>query len=217
MNIFFVNAYVTIKGPDSPSLQFKELLENEKSNFRLVNTAVSYLGGVPAMINPADMSNTIPSEKVWHKGFLTNLFPPWFCVSQESEVGLVVYFFFTSSFSLNFVQTSFLPSVFQVVMSYLSFLCARLLDLRNETRAARVIQGAWRKYRLKKDVELYKVCSPLWPSSNKHIFITFFSQKYVRFCRFFLFILQLCDANFVSDLAVALVSRVKENILICQM
>ena len=48
---------------------------------------------------------------------------------------------------------------FQVVMSYLSFLCARLLDLRNETRAARVIQGAWRKYRLKKDLQLYKVGS----------------------------------------------------------
>ncbi|XP_038571070.1 abnormal spindle-like microcephaly-associated protein [Micropterus salmoides] len=95
-----------LNGPDSPSVEFKELLENEKNNFRLVNTAVSFLGGVPAMINPADMSNTIPNEKV--------------------------------------------------VMSYLSFLCARLLDLRNETRAARVIQGAWRKYRLKKDLQLYK-------------------------------------------------------------
>uniref|UniRef100_A0AAZ1X7F5 Calponin-homology (CH) domain-containing protein n=1 Tax=Oreochromis aureus TaxID=47969 RepID=A0AAZ1X7F5_OREAU len=93
-------------GPDSPSLEFKELLKNEKSNFKLVNSAVSFLGGVPAMINPADMSNTIPNEKV--------------------------------------------------VMSYLSFLCARLLDLRDETRAARVIQGAWRKYKLKKDLELYK-------------------------------------------------------------
>uniref|UniRef100_A0A665TFE6 Abnormal spindle microtubule assembly n=1 Tax=Echeneis naucrates TaxID=173247 RepID=A0A665TFE6_ECHNA len=85
------------------TLEFKELLENEKRNFRLVNTAVAFLGGVPAMINPADMSNTIPNEKV--------------------------------------------------VMSYLTFLCARLLDLRNETRAARVIQGAWRKYRLKKDLQ----------------------------------------------------------------
>ncbi|XP_054645334.1 abnormal spindle-like microcephaly-associated protein [Dunckerocampus dactyliophorus] len=93
-------------GLQSPSVAFKELLENEKSNFRLVNTAVAFLGGVPAMINPADMSNTIPNEKV--------------------------------------------------VMSYLSFLCARLLDLRNETRAARVIQGAWRKYRLKRDLQLYK-------------------------------------------------------------
>ncbi|XP_039984244.1 abnormal spindle-like microcephaly-associated protein isoform X2 [Xiphias gladius] len=95
-----------LHGPDSPSVEFKELLENERNNFRLVNTAVAFLGGVPAMINPADMSNTIPNEKV--------------------------------------------------VMSYLTFLCARLLDLRNETRAARVIQGAWRKYRLKKDLQLYK-------------------------------------------------------------
>ncbi|XP_070688412.1 abnormal spindle-like microcephaly-associated protein [Pempheris klunzingeri] len=95
-----------LNGAGSPSVEFKELLENEKSNFRMVNNAVSFLGGVPAMINPADMSNTIPNEKV--------------------------------------------------VMSYLSFLCARLLDLRNETRAARVIQGAWRKYRLKKDLQLYK-------------------------------------------------------------
>lgn len=47
-----------------PSIEFKELLENEKNNFRLVNTAVSDLGGVPAMMNPADMSNTIPNEKV---------------------------------------------------------------------------------------------------------------------------------------------------------
>ncbi|XP_037325617.2 abnormal spindle-like microcephaly-associated protein [Pungitius pungitius] len=93
-------------GPDSPSVEFKELLENEKNNFGLVNAAVSFLGGIPAMINPADMSNTIPNDKV--------------------------------------------------VMSYLSFLCARLLDLRNESRAARVIQGAWRKYRLEKHLQLYK-------------------------------------------------------------
>ncbi|XP_061680252.1 abnormal spindle-like microcephaly-associated protein isoform X2 [Syngnathoides biaculeatus] len=93
-------------GPQSSSVEFKGLLENEKSNFRLVNTAVALLGGVPAMINPVDMSNTIPDEKV--------------------------------------------------VISYLSFLCARLLDLRDETRAARVIQGVWRNYRITKDFELYK-------------------------------------------------------------
>ncbi|XP_072244866.1 abnormal spindle-like microcephaly-associated protein [Leuresthes tenuis] len=95
-----------LNDPDSPSMEFKELLENEKNNFRQVNSAVAFLGGVPAMINPTDMSNTIPNEKV--------------------------------------------------VMSYLSFLCVRLLDLRNETRAARAIQGAWRKYRLKKDLQLYE-------------------------------------------------------------
>uniref|UniRef100_A0A8C9YH97 Assembly factor for spindle microtubules n=1 Tax=Sander lucioperca TaxID=283035 RepID=A0A8C9YH97_SANLU len=100
------NSFDSLPTALNGTLEFKELLENERNNFRLVNTAVSFLGGVPAMINPADMSNTIPNEKV--------------------------------------------------VMSYLSFLCARLLDLRNETRAARVIQGAWRRYRLKKDLQLYK-------------------------------------------------------------
>ncbi|XP_066503175.1 abnormal spindle-like microcephaly-associated protein isoform X2 [Hoplias malabaricus] len=88
----------------SSPVDFKELLENERSNFQLVNMAVSYLGGVPAMISPEDMSNTIPNEKV--------------------------------------------------VTCYLSFLCTRLLDLRNETRAARVIQSAWRKYKLQKDMKI---------------------------------------------------------------
>lgn len=55
--------------------------------------------------------------------------------------------------------------IFQVVTSYLSFLCSRLLDLRNETRAARVIQDAWRKYRLIKDLELYQVCSRAAPNA----------------------------------------------------
>ncbi|XP_051929492.1 abnormal spindle-like microcephaly-associated protein homolog [Hippocampus zosterae] len=102
----FDDAPESPNGPESPSAEFKKLLENEKSNFGLVNAAVAFLGGVPSMINPADMSNTIPNE--------------------------------------------------QVVMCYLSFLCARLLDLRNETRAARVIQGAWRTYRIKKDLQVYK-------------------------------------------------------------
>lgn len=64
MKIVFVSLFIVKLGPDSQSLGFKELLENEKSNFRLINTAVSFLGGVPAMINPSDMSNTIPNEKV---------------------------------------------------------------------------------------------------------------------------------------------------------
>ncbi|XP_029281714.1 uncharacterized protein LOC115003915 [Cottoperca gobio] len=51
-------------------------------------------------------------------------------------------------------------------MSYLSFLCARLLDLQDETRAAQVTQAYWRrKCSLKKDVQLYKLlfhhhCAP---------------------------------------------------------
>ncbi|NXO38896.1 ASPM protein, partial [Locustella ochotensis] len=83
---------------------YKELLDNEKQNFQLINAAVSNLGGIPAMIHHADMSNTIPDEKV--------------------------------------------------VITYLSFLCSRLLDLRQETRAARVIQAAWRNYRLKRELKL---------------------------------------------------------------
>ncbi|NXQ22282.1 ASPM protein, partial [Peucedramus taeniatus] len=83
---------------------YKELLDNEKQNFQLINAAVSDLGGIPAMIHHADMSNTIPDEKV--------------------------------------------------VITYLSFLCSRLLDLRQETRAARIIQAAWRKYRLKRELKL---------------------------------------------------------------
>ncbi|XP_053324917.1 abnormal spindle-like microcephaly-associated protein isoform X2 [Spea bombifrons] len=81
------------------SALYKELLENERTNYSLIHSAVSKLGGIPAMIHHSDMSNTIPDEKV--------------------------------------------------VIAFLSFLCARLLDLRKETRAARVIQTAWRKYKLK--------------------------------------------------------------------
>uniref|UniRef100_A0A8B9P3E1 Calponin-homology (CH) domain-containing protein n=1 Tax=Apteryx owenii TaxID=8824 RepID=A0A8B9P3E1_APTOW len=86
------------------SVLYKELLDNERKNFQLINAAVSDLGGIPAMVHHSDMSNTIPDEKV--------------------------------------------------VITYLSFLCSRLLDLRQETRAARLIQSAWRKYRLKKELKL---------------------------------------------------------------
>ncbi|NXK98538.1 ASPM protein, partial [Formicarius rufipectus] len=88
----------------TPSVLYKELLDNEKKNFQLINAAVSDLGGIPAMIHHSDMSNTIPDEKV--------------------------------------------------VITYLSFLCSRLLDLRHETRAARLIQSAWRNYRLKRERKL---------------------------------------------------------------
>ncbi|XP_030062606.1 LOW QUALITY PROTEIN: abnormal spindle-like microcephaly-associated protein [Microcaecilia unicolor] len=44
----------------------------------------------------------------------------------------------------------------KVVVTYLSFLCARLLDLHKETRAARVIQSAWKKYKLRTERELYQ-------------------------------------------------------------
>ncbi|XP_040594354.1 abnormal spindle-like microcephaly-associated protein [Mesocricetus auratus] len=41
----------------------------------------------------------------------------------------------------------------KVVITYLSFLCARLLDLRKEIRAARLIQTTWRKHKLKRDLK----------------------------------------------------------------
>ncbi|NWQ73550.1 ASPM protein, partial [Columbina picui] len=42
----------------------------------------------------------------------------------------------------------------KVVITYLSFLCSRLLELRQETRAARLIQSAWRNYRVKRELKL---------------------------------------------------------------
>lgn len=48
---------------NTPEL-YKELLENEKKNFHLVRSAARDLGGIPDMIHLADMSNTIPDEKV---------------------------------------------------------------------------------------------------------------------------------------------------------
>uniref|UniRef100_A0A2K5NXH8 Assembly factor for spindle microtubules n=1 Tax=Cercocebus atys TaxID=9531 RepID=A0A2K5NXH8_CERAT len=91
---------------ENTSELYKELLENEKKNFQLIRSAVRDLGGIPAMINHSDMSNTIPDEKV--------------------------------------------------VITYLSFLCARLLDLRKEIRAARLIQTTWRKYKLKTDLKRHQ-------------------------------------------------------------
>ncbi|XP_007939371.1 abnormal spindle-like microcephaly-associated protein [Orycteropus afer afer] len=44
----------------------------------------------------------------------------------------------------------------KVVITFLSFLCARLLDLRKEIRAARLIQTTWRKYKLKTDLKRHQ-------------------------------------------------------------
>jgi len=43
---------------------YESLVENERANFRLLLQRVSMLGGVPVLITPGDMSNTIPDEKV---------------------------------------------------------------------------------------------------------------------------------------------------------
>lgn len=45
----------------------------------------------------------------------------------------------------------------KVVLTYTSYLCARLLNIRQETRAARTIQLAWRKHILHKNRGKIKV------------------------------------------------------------
>ena len=42
----------------------QRLLGNEKLNFKLLSDAVQKLGGVPPLMTPSDMSNTLPDEKV---------------------------------------------------------------------------------------------------------------------------------------------------------
>lgn len=60
---FFYNCFIWFTGFTTSAL-YKELLANERTNFTLLQTAVSNLGGIPAMIHHSDMSNTIPDEKV---------------------------------------------------------------------------------------------------------------------------------------------------------
>ncbi|XP_022094618.1 abnormal spindle-like microcephaly-associated protein homolog [Acanthaster planci] len=81
----------------------ERFLANERENFRVLYDKVSELGGVPGVVKSAEMSNTIPDEKV--------------------------------------------------VITYVSYLCARLLDLRTETRAARTIQVVWKAHRLRQLVK----------------------------------------------------------------
>jgi abnormal spindle-like microcephaly-associated protein len=45
----------------------------------------------------------------------------------------------------------------KVVITFVSYLCARLLDLRDETRAARKIQAWWRALKLQVNIEQFKV------------------------------------------------------------
>ncbi|XP_061235287.1 abnormal spindle-like microcephaly-associated protein isoform X1 [Neopsephotus bourkii] len=112
------------------SVLYKELLDNERKNFQLINAAVSDLGGIPAMIHHSDMSNTIPDEKV--------------------------------------------------VITYLSFLCSRLLELRKEIRAARLIQSAWRNYRLKKELKLSQERDRAAQIIQKSVKSFFFRRRFLR-------------------------------------
>ena len=57
----------------------------------------------------------------------------------------------------------------KVVITYVSYLCGRLLDLRLDCRAARVIQHWWRKYRVKRSRGELKVVY-----LTRHGFTSFF-------------------------------------------
>ena len=48
----------------STGSDLESLLENERANFRSLSDAVAELGAVPHMLRSADMSATIPDEKV---------------------------------------------------------------------------------------------------------------------------------------------------------
>ncbi|KAM9326862.1 abnormal spindle-like microcephaly-associated protein [Gastrophryne carolinensis] len=113
------------------SALYKELLENESTNFGLLQTAISNLGGIPAMIHLSDTSNTIPDEKI--------------------------------------------------VITFLSFLCARLLDIRKEARAARVIQAAWRRYKVATEEHLlqkkHKAASVIQTAVRKFLSRQWFTKR----------------------------------------
>ena len=47
----------------------------------------------------------------------------------------------------------------KVVSTYVSYLCVRLLDIREEVRAARLIQMAWRRRLLRRAVKKRQVTS----------------------------------------------------------
>ncbi|KAI8771163.1 abnormal spindle microcephaly-associated protein [Biomphalaria glabrata] len=86
---------------------FEQLLQNEKSNFKVLYDKLSELGGVPLMLRSSDMSNTIPDEKV--------------------------------------------------VSTCISYLCGRLLDIREEVKAARIVQMAWRRRKLNRAIKQRQV------------------------------------------------------------
>ena len=77
--------------------EFDRLLANERRNFKLFVDRVKVLGGIPLLIRPVDMINTIPDEKV--------------------------------------------------TTAFLAYLASRLFEHEAQTKAAKVIQIAWRNTR----------------------------------------------------------------------
>ena len=93
------------------------------------------------MLRSADLSCTIPDEKV----SLMEHFCFFIEVIHTFQTNICFYNIFTKCYDS------------QVIITYLSYLCARLLDLRLEGRAARIIQLAWRKHLEEKQAREIKV------------------------------------------------------------
>ncbi|XP_068734820.1 abnormal spindle-like microcephaly-associated protein homolog [Montipora capricornis] len=66
----------------------------------------------------------------------------------------------------------------KVVITYVAYLCARLLDLREETKAARCIQMAWRRYRLERQLHLKKTLARLVVSLQSRARATILRRKF---------------------------------------
>ena len=98
------------------------------------------------MTKASDMSYTIPDEKVKKNHYIS--FTKILDVRSSFHK-------ICSCFCPALTQHAFCS--FQVVITYVAYLCARLLDLREETKAARCIQMAWRRHRLRKQLERKKV------------------------------------------------------------
>ncbi|XP_034979449.1 abnormal spindle-like microcephaly-associated protein [Zootoca vivipara] len=104
------------------SVLYKELLDNEKRNFQLINAAISDLGGVPAMIHHSDMSNTIPDEKV-----------------------VIAYVSFLCSRLVNLSKEIRAARLIQSVWRE-HRLKTRLAQIEEKLNQAAVIQKHWRRY-----------------------------------------------------------------------
>ncbi|KAG2461745.1 ASPM protein, partial [Polypterus senegalus] len=124
------------------SVNFKELLENEMTNFQLVNNAVSNLGGVPAMINSQDMSNTIPNEKERNRAA---------CIIQ-----MAVLKFLSKRREKKKIAAAIIIQSFW--RGYLVRKKAREDRLRLQNESATIIQAYWKRYSAMKRYQHIKCC-----------------------------------------------------------
>ncbi|KAI8496628.1 hypothetical protein Bbelb_252830 [Branchiostoma belcheri] len=121
----------TGEGPETDKDRFKELLAHEKNNFRLVNQKQLGKSGVAAVTSlPQIIGGALRHLSLGISGAKQNqvlelgTIPPLLCVADMSNT---------------------IPDE-KVVMTAVSYLCARIINLSQKVRAVRTIQAAWRKY-----------------------------------------------------------------------